>query len=115
VGLFDEDYFMFSEDTDWCYRFRQAGWSVLFTPVARCVHVGGASHAGRLYRENLRGHLRFMAKHRGARAAERTRWMLLVALRLRGVLFPGERGRLYRDGARFLASGHAPALLEAPR
>src|SRR5207247_2324192 len=32
VGLLDEDFFLFSEETDWCYRFRQAGWKVLFTP-----------------------------------------------------------------------------------
>ena len=32
VGLFDEDFFMFSEETDWCYRFHQAGWSVYFLP-----------------------------------------------------------------------------------
>ncbi|HEY7017824.1 MAG TPA: glycosyltransferase family 2 protein, partial [Gaiellaceae bacterium] len=43
VGLFDEDFFMFSEETDWCYRFRQAGWKVVFTPDAEFVHVGGAT------------------------------------------------------------------------
>ncbi|HEX6680462.1 MAG TPA: glycosyltransferase family 2 protein, partial [Gaiellaceae bacterium] len=71
VGLFDEDFFMFSEETDWCFRFRQAGWSVWFFPGAEFVHVGGASHGGRLFAENVRGHLRFLAKHRGAREAER--------------------------------------------
>ena len=38
VGLFDEDFFLFSEETDWCYRFREAGWKVLFYPGRR----GGA-------------------------------------------------------------------------
>ena len=46
VGLFDEDFFLFSEETDWCYRFREAGWKVLFYPGAEVVHVGGASHGG---------------------------------------------------------------------
>jgi len=46
VGLFDEDFFMFSEETDWCYRFRQAGWRVFFFPGAEAMHVGGASHGG---------------------------------------------------------------------
>ena len=54
-------------------RFRQAGWQVLFFPGAEVVHVGGASHGGRLYVENLRGILRFLAKHRGPREAERAR------------------------------------------
>ena len=112
VGLLDEDFFLFSEESDWCFRFRQAGWQVLFFPGAECVHVRGASHGGRLYRENLRGHLLFLWKHRGPRYAERARRLLLAALRLRGVLFRGERGRLYRETAAWLASGDAAALLE---
>jgi len=111
VGECDEDYFLFSEETDWCFRFRQAGWEVVFFPGAECVHVRGASHSGRLYRENLRGHLLFLSKHRGPRVAERARRLLLVSLRLRGALFRGERGRVYRDGAAWLASGDAATLV----
>jgi len=111
VGLFDESFFMFSEETDWLYRFRAAGWKVLFTPAAEVVHVGGASHGGGLYVENLRGILRFLAKHRGAREAERARRLLHVSLALRGALFRGERGRRYREGAGFLASGEVRTLL----
>jgi N-acetylglucosaminyl-diphospho-decaprenol L-rhamnosyltransferase len=111
VGLFDEEFFMFSEETDWLHRFRAAGWKVLFTPEAAVVHLGGASHRGRLYDENLRGILRFLAKHRGMREAEWSRLLLLWSLRGRSVLFRGERGRAYRDGARFLASGSAEELL----
>jgi len=112
VGRLDEAFFLFSEETDWCYRFVQAGWTVLFYPGAECVHVGGASHGGTLYRENLRGHLRFLAKHRGARSAERARRLLRVALVARGRLFPGERGRMYRDAATWLGTGDVPHLLE---
>ncbi len=111
VGLLDEDFFLFSEEVDWCYRFRQAGWTVLFTPAAEVVHVGGASHGGRLFTEQVLGHVRFLAKHRGVREAERARRLLVAALRLRGLLFRGERGRMYREAARFLASGSAASLL----
>ena len=111
VGLLDEDYFLFSEETDWCYRFRRAGWQILFFPGAECVHVGGASHGGRLYRENLRGHLLFFWKNRGPKQAERARRLLLVALKLRGRLFRGERGRVNREAAQWLASGDAAELL----
>jgi GT2 family glycosyltransferase len=111
VGECDEDYFLFSEETDWCFRFRQAGWDVLFFPGAECVHVRGASHSGRLYRENLRGHLLFLWKHRGPKVAERARRLLLLSLRLRSVVFRGERGRAYRDGAAWLASGDAATLV----
>jgi GT2 family glycosyltransferase len=111
VGECDEDYFLFSEETDWCFRFGEAGWEVVFFPGAECVHVRGASHSGRLYRENLHGHLLFLWKHRGPRVAERARRLLLVSLRLRGLVFRGERGRAYRDGAAWLASGDAATLV----
>jgi len=111
VGPADEDFFLFSEETDWCYRFHAAGWEVWFDPEAEFTHVGGASHGGRMYVENLRGQLRFLAKHRGAAEAERARRLLLLGARLRGVVFPPERARGYREAARWLASGDARSLL----
>ncbi|MDQ3672482.1 MAG: flippase-like domain-containing protein [Actinomycetota bacterium] len=111
IGLADESFFLFSEETDWHFRARQAGWEVVFSPGAECVHVRGASHAGRLYRENLRGHLRFFLKHRGARQAEWARRLLLGALRVRGAIFRGERARAYREAAAWLASGDVAELL----
>jgi len=111
-GFADESFFLFSEETDWHFRARQAGWNVVFFPDAECIHVRGASHAGRLYRENLRGHLRFFQKHRGPRQAEVARRLLLAALRLRAVIFRGERGGAYRDAASWLASGDVPELLD---
>lgn len=113
VGPCDEDYFLFSEETDWCYRFRQAGWEVVFFPGAECTHVRGAAHGGRLYRENLRGHLLFLSKHDGPRTAERARRLLLASLRLRALLFRGERGRAYREGAQWLESGDAASLVSS--
>jgi N-acetylglucosaminyl-diphospho-decaprenol L-rhamnosyltransferase len=113
VGLFDEDFFMFSEEVDWCYRFRAAGWKVLFDPAAEVVHVGGASHGGRMYRENVRGHLRFFAKHYGMAQAERARKLLLLGVRVRARLFPRARREAYLDAERFLASGSASTLLRS--
>lgn len=109
VGLFDEDFFMFSEEVDWMTRFRRAGWSVMFFPDAEVVHVGGASHGGRMYVENLRGHLRWFAKHRGAKDAERVRKLLLWSLRVRAFVLRRED---YREGVRFLSSGNARSLIE---
>ena len=74
--------------------------------------MGGASHGGRMFREQVKGHLRFLAKHRGLREAERARRLLGASLRLRGLVFRGERGRMYRDAARMLASGPVAKLLE---
>jgi len=112
VRPLDDAFFLFSEETDWCYRFRQAGWKVSFYPGADCVHFGGASHGGRMLRENVRGHLRFLAKHRGVRYAERARRLLCWGLRLRAVVFRDERGRMYRDTAGWLASARMPELLD---
>jgi N-acetylglucosaminyl-diphospho-decaprenol L-rhamnosyltransferase len=111
VGPADDAFFLFSEETDWAYRFRQAGWSLLFYPAAGATHVYAASHKGRLFVENLRGQLRFLRKHRGEAYAERARRLLLAALRLRGALLRGDRGRLYREGARWLSSGRVRDLL----
>jgi len=112
VGPLDERFFLFSEETDWCYRFARAGWKTLFYPGAECVHVGGASHGGRLFRENVRGHLRFLAKHRGIPSAERARRLLWAALRLRRLVFRGQRGAMYGEVADWLRSGRVPELLE---
>ena len=112
IGPPDADFFLFSEETDWFYRFAQAGWKTLFTPEARCVHVGGASHGGRLYRENLRGHLRFFLKHHGPEEAERVRSLLRASLALRGRIVLGERGAMYRDAARWLGTGDVRSLIE---
>ena len=43
VGLFDENYFFFFEETDWAYRMKQAGWKVCFVPSARIFHLQGQS------------------------------------------------------------------------
>jgi hypothetical protein len=111
VGPADEAFFLFSEETDWAYRFRAAGWRLLFFPGAGAAHVYAASHKGRLFVENLRGQLRFLRKHRGEAYAERARRLLLASLRLRGVLERGERRRMYREGAHWLASGRVDDLL----
>jgi N-acetylglucosaminyl-diphospho-decaprenol L-rhamnosyltransferase len=115
VGYFDEGYFLFSEEVDWCWRFREAGWKVLFFPGAEVMHVFSASYNPTLFNELVRGHLRFLAKHRGVRVAERGRRLLLVALRLRGLVFRGERGEMYRRAARWLESGTTGELLAEGR
>jgi hypothetical protein len=70
-----------------------------------------------MYREQLRSHLRFLAKHHGLRQAERTRSLLIAAMRLRSLVFAAagrrERRRLSRDAASWLASGDVPSLLDS--
>lgn len=46
VGLLDEHYFAYQEDSDLCYRARQTGWEVYYLPEARVTHYGGRGGAG---------------------------------------------------------------------
>jgi GT2 family glycosyltransferase len=43
VGLLDEDFFMYGEDMEWCYRIRKAGWQIFYHSEPQIVHVGGQS------------------------------------------------------------------------
>ena len=45
VGGFDENFFMYFEDNDLCYRLRQAGWKIFYNPQVTITHFGGASLA----------------------------------------------------------------------
>lgn len=47
VGLMDEGYFLHCEDLDWCMRFRQAGWQILFVPHVEVTHYKGTCSKNR--------------------------------------------------------------------
>jgi N-acetylglucosaminyl-diphospho-decaprenol L-rhamnosyltransferase len=118
VGGFDESFFMYDEEVDFCFRLAEAGWSTIFVPTAQIGHVGGASTRGlpeTMYLEQLRSHLRFVDKHRGARSAERTRRLFIWSMRLRSLVFRGSRSTLSRGAARWAASGTTAELLSAER
>lgn len=67
VGLFDEGFWMYMEDLDLCYRFREAGWTTWYEPSVTVVHTkAGASGPIRGARLNYAFHygmLRFYRKH----------------------------------------------------
>jgi len=43
VGPMNDQYFMYSEDTEWCWRFKRAGWKIMYTPDAVITHFGQCS------------------------------------------------------------------------
>lgn len=43
VGLLDEDFFMYGEDIDWCYRIKEVGWKVVYLADATITHFKGGS------------------------------------------------------------------------
>lgn len=66
VGPMDEDFFMYSEEVDWCWRFKKSGYKIVFTPEAQIIHLGGASaikHGAQRAQIKDRSTIRFMLKH----------------------------------------------------
>lgn len=43
VGLLDENFFFYGEDLDWCFRFKEKGWKILYNPKVKIIHYKGAS------------------------------------------------------------------------
>jgi len=43
VGVFDEEYFAYYEEVDWCIRARRAGWQIFYEPLSRVLHRGSLS------------------------------------------------------------------------
>jgi GT2 family glycosyltransferase len=97
VGLMDEDYFVYAEEADWCFRIRKAGWRCVFAPVGQILHRdgGGKSTAqtkARMYVQLQKSILIFNRKNLGAGAycAAKTvyvgsmlaRWVAWSAMRL---------------------------------
>ena len=67
VGAMDEDYFMYAEEADWCYRFTRSGWDVVYTPIAKIVHLIGESSkqvSQGMALQRKAGILQFIQKHR---------------------------------------------------
>jgi len=67
VGMLDEGYFFFFEETDWAFRMRRAGWKIYHVPSARIYHLQGRS-IGRDARSRMafyRSRYRFFDKWRG--------------------------------------------------
>ena len=81
VGGMDEAFFMYSEETDWCYRIRMAGWEITYYPKAEIIHFGGAS-AGltidRMKATWTRSYIYFYFKHFGTLQALLARIILTL-------------------------------------
>lgn len=68
VGAFDEGYFMYCEEVDWCYRVKEVGWEIHYTPEAEIIHHSGAStrqNLGPMLVQLHRSRDRFFRKHYG--------------------------------------------------
>lgn len=90
VGLFDEDFFFYGEEADWCRRFRVAGWKVRFIPGPDVSHLNGASGAAqssRVFDEFRRAQERFVRKHHGVLGLAVMRIVVVIGALMRIAVF----------------------------
>jgi N-acetylglucosaminyl-diphospho-decaprenol L-rhamnosyltransferase len=84
VGLFDERYWMYMEDLDLCYRFKERGWVVWYEPSATVIHVkAGSSGEHRSWRLNYAFHYgmyRFYRDHYAPRARRAERGLVYTGI-----------------------------------
>ena len=80
VGGFDEAFFMYSEELEWCYRAPRAGWEIVYLPRARVTHYEGKSSEQAAAARDIHFHtskIRFFRKYHGVFVAEILRAFLL--------------------------------------
>jgi GT2 family glycosyltransferase len=69
VGFLDEEYFLFLEETDWCYRMKKAGWKIYHIPQAEILHFQGKSAETKREKakvEYYRSRYHYFRKNRGS-------------------------------------------------
>jgi hypothetical protein len=109
MGLFDEDYFVYSEEIDLCDRLSQAGWELHWLPEAVVTHAMGRSTsqvADSMFLELYRNKIKFFRKRRSALAGTVYKFILLQASLARFALgyvtraLPASRRRVWTEVAR---------------
>jgi hypothetical protein len=101
VGLMDEGFFMYSEELDWCRRFREAGWRVVYLPTAQIVHHVGKSSEQVVAARHIHfqtSKVRYFRKYHGG----------LVAGLLRRYLLANYVWQLGTEGAKWLVGHKRP-------
>jgi GT2 family glycosyltransferase len=90
TGVLDERFFIYAEETDWCYRMHKDGWNVTFIPNATIVHFGGQSSVAikdRQFCEFNRSAGKYIRKHYGLWGAIVMRVSMVLGALLRVPLF----------------------------
>lgn len=88
MGCFDPRFFYHYEEVDLCYRIREAGYKILYTPRAEITHLGGQSVGRfpvRFVIEALRNRYKYFYKHYGIRGAKRCKTVTQAHLMARRV------------------------------
>lgn len=89
IGVFDQDFPIFFNEVDWCYRAKQARWQIYFTPSAEIIHHGGGSTKQvrrEMRRESHRSLIRFYRKHYKKRLFPPVYWFIIASIKVSEVL-----------------------------
>jgi len=115
IGLMDERFFVYGEETDWCYRFKKNGWKIMFTPDGQIIHYGGQTtrQMARKFRLQVLGsQLIFMKLHRGKLSFLLARLLTALSLFIRvpywlvtAVLHKSERRKSMETAGTYLIGG----------
>lgn len=93
VGPMDEEYFMYSEELDWCRRIKDAGWRVVYYPRAEIVHYEGKSSEQAVTERHInfqRAKLRYFRKYHGWLVCSMLRAYLLLSYAVQLLLESGK-------------------------
>jgi GT2 family glycosyltransferase len=117
VGQFDDDFFLYAEETDWAYRAHRLGWRHREVTEARALHLGAATSADPVRRETHfhASQERYLRKHFGPFRWQLARGATILGSAARGVVLAGERGREARARAALYVTGPLAAEASLPR
>jgi len=117
VGLLDDSFFMYYEETDWCHRARQRGWQIACLPAARVTHFVGGSGGVQRRAQLSRSRIRFQRRYGSPASAYALALTLYAWYRLAWLIWALRTGRrAERPRSYALASGVARlALKELPQ
>jgi GT2 family glycosyltransferase len=117
VGPLDERFFLYSEETDWCYRFGEAGWEVGHLPTITVIHHCGGGSDGALKPQLTHSRILFARKHYGRAKAVAIRGALALGHALRAAASASlglVAGARHRERARHEAAALKVALGAPP-
>lgn len=91
IGLMSEDYFMYTEEVDLCYRIMKKGWNIYWVPQAEIIHHGGQSTrqvSRQMFIQLYKSKVLYFKKHHGIFSAFIYKLILLIASLTRLALSP---------------------------
>ena len=93
IGGFDEGYFMYSEELDWCRRAKDVGWQIVYLPAAQVIHHEGKSSEQVVAARHIRfqtSKVRYFRKYHGRGQAEALRVFILLSFAVERLIEAGK-------------------------